>query len=167
MSSLWELFTEDVDPQRNTCFTCHNCHKSVVYHKKSEQVRDHLIKCPMFTKSMMEMDEDSRPLWFNESLSNKELNSGKSSSSGLSVSQTSMKQFCLPHLKQSELKMIKDSLTMHFYIMGVSFQWVEVKHPLFAFKVVGPDVELPNRKILAGHALERCYKKVQKRPTGF
>jgi len=116
---------------------------------------------------MMEMDEDSRPLWFNESLSNKELNSGKSSSSGLSVSQTSMKQFCLPHLKQSELKMIKDSLTMHFYIMGVSFQWVEEKDLLFAFKVVGPDVELPNRKILAGHALERCYKKVQKRPTGF
>jgi len=62
MSSLWELFTEDVDPQHQTCSTCHNCHKSIVYHKKSERVKNHLIKCPMFTKSMMEMDEDSCPL---------------------------------------------------------------------------------------------------------
>jgi len=37
-SSLWELFTEDVDPQRQTCSTCCNCHQSVVYHKKSEWV---------------------------------------------------------------------------------------------------------------------------------
>jgi len=29
-----------------------------------------------------------------------------------------MKQFCLPRLKQSELKMIEDSLAMHFYITG-------------------------------------------------
>ena len=81
-------------------------------------MKDQLIKCPMFTKSMMDMDEDSCPLWFNESLSNKELESGQYSSSELSVSQTSIKQFCLPRLKQSELKMIEDSLTMHFYIMG-------------------------------------------------
>jgi len=32
---------------------------------------------------------------------------------------------------------------------------------LFAFKVARPDVELPNRKILAGPALERCYEKVR------
>jgi len=167
MSSLWELFTEDVDPQHQICITCHNCHKSFVYHKKSEQVKDHLIKCPMFAKSMMEMDEDSRPLWFNDWLSSKELESGQYSSSKLSVSQTSIKQFCLPRLKQSELKMIEDSLTMHFYIMGTSFQWVEEKHLLFAFKVARPDVELPSHKILAGHALERCYKKVQKRQYRF
>ena len=30
MSSLWELFLEDVDPQRQTLSTCCNCHKSVV-----------------------------------------------------------------------------------------------------------------------------------------
>jgi len=76
----------------------------------------------MFTKSMMELDEDSCPLWLNESLSNKELKSGQSSSSGLSVLQTSMKQFCLPRLKQSDLKIIEDSLAMHFYITGTSFQ---------------------------------------------
>ena len=33
-SSLWELFTEDVDLQHQTRSICHNCHKSVVYHKK-------------------------------------------------------------------------------------------------------------------------------------
>jgi len=109
-SSLWELFTEDVDPQHQTHSTCHNCHKSVVYHKKSEWVKDHLIKCPVFAKSMMEIDEDSCPLWFNESLSNKELKSVQSSLSGLSVLQTSMKQFCIPCLKQSELKMTKTAL---------------------------------------------------------
>ena len=54
-SSLWDLFTEDVDPQSQTCSTCHNCYQSVVYHKKSERVKDHLTKCPMFTKSMMEI----------------------------------------------------------------------------------------------------------------
>jgi len=96
----------------------------------------------------MAIAEDSHPLWFNESLSNKELKSGQSSSSGLSVSQTSMTQFCLPCLKQSELKMIEDSLAKHFYIMGTSFQQVEEKHLLFAFKVAQPDVELPNSKIL-------------------
>jgi len=121
-SSLWEFFTEDVDPQFQTRSICCNCHKSVVYHKKSEQFKYHLIKCPMFTKAMMEMDEDSCPLWLNESLSNKELKSGQSSSSGLSVSQISMKQFCLPRLEQFELKIIKDSLAMHFYITGTSFQ---------------------------------------------
>jgi len=81
-SSLWDLFTEDVDPQSQTCSTCHNCYQSVVYHKKSERVKDHLIKCPMFNKAMMEMDEDSHPLWFNEVLSNKKLKSRQSSSSG-------------------------------------------------------------------------------------
>jgi len=89
----------------------------------------------MFTKSMMEMDQDSHPLWFNEALSNKKLKPRQSSSSVQSLSQASMKQFCLPHLKQSELKQIKDSLAMHFYIMGTSFQRVEEKHLLFAFKV--------------------------------
>ena len=124
-SSLWELFTEDVDPQRQTCSTCCNCYQSVFYHKKSVQVKDHLIKCLMFTKYMMEMDEDSHPLWFNEALSDKKLKSRQSSSSVQSLSQASMKQFCLPRLKQSELKQIKDSLAMHFYITGTSFQQVE------------------------------------------
>jgi len=56
--------------------------------------------------------------------------------------------------------MIKDSLAMYFYITGTSFQWVEEKHLLFAFKVARPNVEVPIRKILAGRALERCYEKV-------
>ena len=46
-----------------------------------------------------------------------------------------MNQFCLPRLKQSELKQIEDSLAMHFYITGTSFQRVEEKHLLFTFKV--------------------------------
>ena len=53
-----------------------------------------------------------------------------------------MKQFCLPHLKQYELKQIEDSLAMHFYITGTSFQRVEEKHLLFTFKVARLDVEL-------------------------
>ena len=53
-----------------------------------------------------------------------------------------MKQFCLPRLKQYELKQIEDSLAMHFYITGTSFQRVEEKHLLFAFKVARPNVEL-------------------------
>jgi len=141
-SSLWELFTEDVEPQHQTCSTCRNCYQSYVYHKKSERVKDHLTKCPMFTKSMMATDEDSRPLWFNEALSNKKLKPRQSSSSVQSLSQASMKQFCLPRLKQSELKQIEDSLAMHFYITGTSFQRVEEKHLLFTFKVARPDVEL-------------------------
>lgn len=35
-STLWELFTEDVDPQRQASSTCRHCHKSIVYHKKSD-----------------------------------------------------------------------------------------------------------------------------------
>lgn len=160
-STLWELFTEDVDPQRQASSTCRHCHKSIVYHKKSERVKDHLLKCTEFAKSMMEMDEDSRPLWFKQSLSNKKLKSGHSFSSGRSLSQTSMKEFCLPPLKQSELKKIENSLAMHFYITGTSFQRVEEKHLLDAFKVARPDVELPNRRILAGRALESTYEKVR------
>jgi len=76
----------------------------------------------MFTKYMMEMDEDSRPLWFNEALSNKKLKPRQSSSSVQSLLQASMKQFSLPRLKQSELKEIEDSLAMNFYTMGTSFQ---------------------------------------------
>ena len=155
-SNLWELFTENVDPQRQTISTCRHCDKSVVYHKKSERVKDHLLKCTQFAKTMMEMDKDSRPLWFNVSLSNKKLKSGQSSSTEVSLSQASMKQFCLPSFKQSGLKKIEDSLAMHFFITGTSFQRVEEKHLLDAFKVARPDVELPNRKILAGRALERC-----------
>jgi len=64
------------------------------------------------------MDEDSCPLWFKESLSNKELKSGQSSLSGLSVLQTSMKQICLPCLEQSELKMTKKAL------LCISTSWV-------------------------------------------
>jgi hypothetical protein len=75
---------------------------------------------------MMDLDEDSRPPWFNESLSSKVLKCGQSSS-GVPLSQMSMKQFCLPRLKQSELKKIEDSLATHFYISGTSFQRVEEK----------------------------------------
>ncbi|KAH6590326.1 hypothetical protein BASA61_005322 [Batrachochytrium salamandrivorans] len=77
------------------------------------------------------------------------------------LSQTSMKDFCLPRLKQSELKKIENSLAMHFYITGTSFQRVEEKYLIDAFKVARPDVVLPNRKILAGRALERTYEKVR------
>ncbi len=52
-SNLWELFTWDVDPQRQTCSTCRHSHKSVAYHKKSERVKDHLIKCDEFAKSAL------------------------------------------------------------------------------------------------------------------
>ncbi|KAH9273338.1 hypothetical protein BASA83_004337 [Batrachochytrium salamandrivorans] len=160
-STLWELFTDDLDSQRQISSTCRHCHKSLVYHKKSERVKDHLQNCKEFAIAMMDMDEDSRPVWFQETLSNKKQKSGQSSLSGISLSQTSMKDFCLPRLKQSELKKIENSLAMHFYITGTSFQRVEEKYLIDAFKVARPDVVLPNRKILAGRALERTYEKVR------
>ena len=44
-STLWELFSEELEPQLRTSSTCRHCQKSIVYHKKSEQVKDHLLKC--------------------------------------------------------------------------------------------------------------------------
>jgi Protein of unknown function (DUF 659) len=50
---------------------------------------------------------------------------------------------------------------MHYYITGTSFVRVEEKHFLEAFKIFRPEIGLPDRKKLAGAALERCYQKVK------
>ncbi|KAH6574902.1 hypothetical protein BASA62_002267 [Batrachochytrium salamandrivorans] len=47
-STLWELFTDDLDSQRRISSTCRHCHKFLVYHKKSERVKDHLQNCKEF-----------------------------------------------------------------------------------------------------------------------
>lgn len=49
---------------------------------------------------------------------------------------------------------------MHFYITGTSFQQIEEKRLLDAFKVARPYVEFLNLKIFAGLGLEKFYEKV-------
>ncbi|KAI9918507.1 hypothetical protein PsorP6_011641 [Peronosclerospora sorghi] len=128
LSSLWEVFTEGPDPQRRVSRKYRHCLKAITYHKKSKRVKSHLVKCPPFKQSMKEIDEESRPYWLKERMPKKKLNSGASSWSEVSYSQSSIKAFTLPRLKGSEQKMIENNLTMHYYITGSSFQKIEEQH---------------------------------------
>jgi hypothetical protein len=57
---------------------------------------------------------------------------------------------------------VEYKIAMHCYISGSSFIQVEERHLLEAFKVARPDVVLPDRRKLAGAALDRCYASVKK-----
>ncbi|KAI9909566.1 hypothetical protein PsorP6_014829 [Peronosclerospora sorghi] len=116
---------------------------------------------PSIQQSMKEIDEESRPYCLKELMPKKKLNSGASSWSEVSYSQSSIKAFTLPRLKGSEQKMIENNLAMHYYIAGSSFQKIEEQHLIDALKIAPPDVQLPSRKQLAGPILDRSYDRMK------
>jgi Protein of unknown function (DUF 659) len=155
------IFTDEQNPQLSRSNCCKHCMLVVTHLKKSERVQTHLFKCSSFVKAMVELDAKDRPDWFNERQPSRRAKMGQPSASVLSQSQTSIKNFNLPRLSKSELQKIEDNLAMHYYITGTSFVRVEEKHLLEAFKISRPDIQLPDRKKLAGAALDRCYRKVK------
>jgi hypothetical protein len=79
------------------------------------------------------------------------------SRSGTSLTQSSIKAFLPPPVNKAELQKIEDYIAMHYYISGSSFIRVKERHLLEAFKIARPDVVLPDRRKLAGAALDLCY----------
>uniref|UniRef100_A0AAV1TW21 Transposase n=1 Tax=Peronospora matthiolae TaxID=2874970 RepID=A0AAV1TW21_9STRA len=47
-SLIWQLLTDEPDPQRRNSASCKHCKHQVLYYKKSEQAIRHLKKCPEF-----------------------------------------------------------------------------------------------------------------------
>jgi hypothetical protein len=99
--------------------------------------------------------------WFNEE-SNKCLKLSFSSRSGTCLKQSSIEAFLPQPLSKAVLQKIEDNIAMHYNISGSSFIQVEERHLLEAFKIARPDVVVPDRRKLAGAALDRCYASVKK-----
>ncbi|KAE9119969.1 hypothetical protein PF007_g8349 [Phytophthora fragariae] len=47
-SLIWQLLTDEPDPQRRNASSCKHCKQQVLYYKKSEQAIRHLKKCAPF-----------------------------------------------------------------------------------------------------------------------
>ncbi|KAL4129762.1 hypothetical protein PRIC2_005769 [Phytophthora ramorum] len=47
-SLIWQLLTDEPDPQRRNSSSCKHCKQQVLYYKKSEQAIRHLKKCEQF-----------------------------------------------------------------------------------------------------------------------
>ncbi|KAG7379134.1 hypothetical protein PHYPSEUDO_008942 [Phytophthora pseudosyringae] len=47
-SLIWQLLTDEADPQRRNAAACKHCKQQVLYYKKSEQAVRHLKKCAPF-----------------------------------------------------------------------------------------------------------------------
>ncbi|KAF4134667.1 hAT family C-terminal dimerization region [Phytophthora infestans] len=74
-SLIWQLLTDEPDPQRRNSTTCKHCKQPVAYYKKSEQAIRHLKKCARFQEmqhqfTFMNQFSDVLPL-YNQKLSAK------------------------------------------------------------------------------------------------
>ncbi|ETN16669.1 hypothetical protein PPTG_05827 [Phytophthora nicotianae INRA-310] len=74
-SLIWQLLTDEPDPQRRNSTTCKHCKQTVAYYKKSEQAIRHLKKCVRFQEmqhqfAFMNQFSDVLPL-YNQKLSAK------------------------------------------------------------------------------------------------
>jgi hypothetical protein len=47
---FWDYFTETAEPYKLLSSTCKHCGNVVNYHKKLEQAKTHLLKCPPFIR---------------------------------------------------------------------------------------------------------------------
>ncbi|KAG7381913.1 hypothetical protein PHYBOEH_010681 [Phytophthora boehmeriae] len=50
-SAIWQLLTDEADPQRRNSASCKHCKQQVLYYKKSEQAIRHLKKCQVFQET--------------------------------------------------------------------------------------------------------------------
>ncbi len=151
---FWDYFTETAEPYKLLSSTCKHCGNVVNYHKKLEQAKTHLLKCPPFIRLMNGSPISTRPDWFNNKRS-KKCGSNPSSSS------SSLKQFFLPKMSETALQSLEEEIAMHYYLTGTSFQRIEEPHLLNAFKICHPDVVLPNRRKLGGALLNKAFESVQ------
>jgi hypothetical protein len=156
---VWEHLTDAQDPQKLISAACKHCMQIVTYRRKSERARGHLLKCKNFAKTMMLFAPEDRPPWFNESHSKKSKIVG---SPVASSTQSSIRDHMLPTLSKKQKDQIKECIALHYYITGTSFVRIEEANLLKAFQLCRPDVELPDRKQLAGPLLEKCYERVRK-----
>ena len=63
-SPVWELFTDDKNPQASRTATCKHCKQSVFHYKKSESAKRHLNSCNAFLRYIKLMDPSQRPNWY-------------------------------------------------------------------------------------------------------
>ncbi|KAH6578256.1 hypothetical protein BASA50_004697 [Batrachochytrium salamandrivorans] len=164
ISSIWNLFTDAIDAHQvssgNNCI-CKHCKQSVRHHNKTMSVQTHLKKCKPFMLLMKDTAVADRPEWW----SNKKLTSALNSIShkvlARDSTQTSITNYAAPKLTKGQLATLHETIAMHYFCTGTSFQRIEEQHLLKAFQVVNPSVTLPSRQKLAGSLLESCYKKVK------
>lgn len=111
MSPIWDFFTEDAYPHLAKSATCKHCSKSVVYHRKSEVVKRHLLKCIVFKKEMLKMEESERPEWFHL------IQRAKTSTQSTS-SQKSIRAYALPPVSAANKASFQEKIALHYYITG-------------------------------------------------
>lgn len=63
-STVWILFTNDVNPQNAKSVRCQHCSNLVNHHKKNECTKKHLNKCQKFCTFMNGLEDADRANWF-------------------------------------------------------------------------------------------------------
>ena len=146
---IWSMFTVDSGPHLKKSGICRHCKETVTYHKKSELVQAHLSKCPAFKKLMMGTDIAERPQWF-EAKKVKTANHKPQQ-------QASITQYTLPPMSTKQKNEFQETIALHYYVTGTSFQRVEDNNFSKAIHMLRPDAVLPDRHKLGGPLLDKCY----------
>ncbi|KAH6600482.1 hypothetical protein BASA50_002268 [Batrachochytrium salamandrivorans] len=164
ISSIWNLFTDAIDAHQvssgNNCI-CKHCKQSVRHHNKTISVQTHLKKCKPFMLLMKDTAVADRPEWWSNKKLTSALNSISHKVPARDSTQTLITNYAAPKLTKEQLAILHETIAMHYFCTGTSFQRIEEQHLLKAFQVVNPSVTLPSRQKLAGSLLESCYKKVK------
>ncbi|KAH9245351.1 hypothetical protein BASA81_017180 [Batrachochytrium salamandrivorans] len=147
ISSIWNLFTDAIDAHQvssgNNCI-CKHCKQSVRHHNKTMSVQTHLKKCKPFMLLMKDTAVADRPEWWSNKKLTSALNSISHKVPARDSTQTSITNYAAPKLTKGQLATLHETIAMHYFCTGTSFQRIEEQHLLKAFQVVNPSVTLPN-----------------------
>jgi hypothetical protein len=173
-ASIWKIFTDDNDPHLSKSARCRNCKETVNYHRKSELVKAHLLKCAAFRKCMMGTDIADRPEWFQKDKKLKSVvgsassgvasgsTSAGPSNSNSSSRQLAITQYVLPPMTAKLNSQFQEAMALHYYVSGTAFQRIEDRNLAKAISILRPDAHLPDRKKLGGDLLDKCYMTMKK-----
>jgi hypothetical protein len=166
-STVWEQFTNDLNPFKLKSAVCKHCKTLINHHKKGESAKVHLNKCRAFRRLMNGLGIEDRPIWYE---GNKKWgprsNVGKAfgSSSGSMKDQSSIKNYLLPAVSAKEKAAFQTHIALHYYATGTPFQRVEDGHLARAIAMLRPDGNLlPDRRKLASGLLDKCYCDIKSR----
>jgi Protein of unknown function (DUF 659)/hAT family C-terminal dimerisation region len=163
LSNTWVLFTNDPDPQLKKSAVCKHCKILINYHKKSELVHKHLNNCKQFVKLMTGMEINDRPEWFDI---RKKLKANPAQVQP-HYKQKAITQYTLPPVPERVQAQFEETIALHFYLTGTSFQRVEEKNLAQAIHLLRPDAALPTRQKLAGPLLDECYNHLKKKQDSY
>jgi hypothetical protein len=95
-SSVWKLFTNDLNPAKLKSAVCKHCKTLINHHKKGESAQVHLNRCLVFCRLMNGLNIEDRPIWYErnkKSISRRNLGKTLALPSASTMDQSSIRNY--------------------------------------------------------------------------